>query len=284
MKTFFDNSKDWLYTSMFGRAVLNFAVKRAPTSKLVGRFADSRASRKLIPRFVKDYDIDINPETSSFVIPQRGFRTLNELFTRSYKHEFVDFPSDQNLLGSPAEGYLSLQQGISLDSVVQAKGFTYSLNELVGERVPFAFEGGLLMRVRLTPKEYHHFHYFDDGRIRKFREIPGFYYTAEDLALENVPKMFCKSYRHVTKAATDHFGSVYIIELGSNFVGSIVQTKQPYDRFKRGDEKGHFRLGGSTVILLFEKGIIELNPLIREKTQDGNEVYVSLGQEVGYKS
>jgi len=279
MKKWIDKKKTWLYETKAGRIFLDLITKRKSTSKLVGFFANSVLSKKIIHSFARDYKIDINPETSRFIIPKDGFKTLNELFTRDYKKENINFPKAGDILCSPAEGYLSVQKNIDSSNLIQAKGFTYSISELLRES-NLDFNGGTLLRIRLTPKEYHWFHYLDSAKIIKMKKIKGYSYTAEDISISHIPKMFCRSVRNITLLKTKNFGNVAYVEIGSTFVSSIFQNNNVGDNVKKGEKKGCFRFGGSTVILLFQKNKIKLT---KKKINSKRESYVKLGKVLGNK-
>ena len=268
--------KKELYKSKIGRLILRAIVKRRPLTAGAGKFADSKASKMLIPWFVKKYGID----KSNFIVPAKGFKTLNQFFTRDYKKKYLKFPKNNNLLCTPAEGYLSIQENINSNNVVQAKEFMYSVSELIGENAS-RFNGGTLIKLRLTPKEYHWFHYLDDARIDYFNNIAGSYYTSDNCGLEKINKLYTKSHRQVTMLKTKNFGEVAYVEIGATFVGTIIQNNIIGDNVKRGDKKGCFKFGGSTAILLFEKGKIEINKDILEKTMNNKEIYVNIGEVIG---
>lgn len=270
--------KKQLYSSKFGRLILRAIVKRKPLTLAAGKFSSTSASKRLIPKFTRAYGI----KTGKFVIPVGGFKTLNEFFTRDYKKQYLKFPKKDSLLITPAEGYLSVQENIKPESVIQAKDFSYSLSELIAEDAS-TFSGGTLIKLRLTPKEYHHFHYLDDGKLISFTNIAGSYYTSDNCGLEKINKLYTKSHRHVSILETKNFGKVAYVEIGATFVGTIIQNDIVGNSFKRGDKKGCFKFGGSTAILLFKKNKIKLNKDILKKTRNNQEVYVELGQVIGSK-
>lgn len=270
--------KKQLYKSKLGRLILKAIVKRKPLTAVAGKFADSPASKILIPWFIKTYKID----KKKFITPLKGYKTLNQFFTRDYLPKYIKFPKKAGVLFTPAEGYLSIQENINSKHIVQAKEFTYSLSELIGEDAS-RFNGGTLIKLRLTPKEYHHFHYLDSGKIISFSNIPGSYYTSDNCGLEKINKLYTKSHRQVSMLKTKNFGEMAYVEIGATFVGTIVQNDIVGNSFEAGDKKGCFKFGGSTAILIFEKDKIKLDKNIIEETKDHKEVYVKLGQVIGKK-
>jgi len=276
--------KNALYREPLKKILLDTLIKRKVSNRVVGKFADSSLSRIVIKKFEKAYHID----RSLFIAPHKnGYHTLNEFFTRDYKEHAIrkSFPHPfDNNLHSPTECYLSLQTNINPESIVQAKNFTYSLKEFLGDEPGKNYQGGTLIKLRLTPKEYHHAHYIDNGRIISFKDIKGNYYTSESASTRKVKKMYCKSHRHVMEIKTENFGSVYYIEVGATFVGTILQNNKVGDVVKYGDKKSVFKFGGSTVFLLFEKGKLNLSENLHKLAETTNEIYVSLGEILGSKT
>ena len=71
------------------------------------------------------------------------------------------------------------------------------------------------------------------------------------------------------------------MEVGSSLVGSIVQTYKPETEVARGEEKGYFQFGGSTVILFLEKDTAAVDEDILLQTEAGYEVKVWAGEVIG---
>ena len=62
-------------------------------------------------------------------------------------------------------------------------------------------------------------------------------------------------------------------------VGKIVQTYEGKS-FTRGQEKGYFLFGGSTVIVFCQKGFWKPDQDILDRTSDSMESYIKLGSQV----
>jgi phosphatidylserine decarboxylase len=270
------NLKDKLYTTFFGKLALETIVKHKPLNMLAGSFADSSLSRYLIPWFTRTYDID----TSKFVVPEKGFRTLNEFFTRDYKQKIFNFPEENLSLGSPAEGWLSVQENLEYRNIIQVKGSYYPLSDFLKSEMDRSLIGGTMIKIRLTPKEYHHFHHVDSGRFESFTNIPGKYYSTDFSGIKNIPELYCKNHRNITRVESSNFGKITYVEVGATFVGTMQQNFNPEYRqyFERGNKKGCFKFGGSTIILFFEKDKIKIKEDIASMTMGARECYVNLGQ------
>jgi len=100
------------------------------------------------------------------------------------------------------------------------------------------------------------------------------------LALKKIPTVFSDNERKVTILETENFGKLAYVEVGAICVGKIVQSREMVGTFDRGEEKGYFLFGGSTVILLGEKGKWVPDDIILEKTEMGMEVYQKVGKRI----
>ena len=68
--------------------------------------------------------------------------------------------------------------------------------------------------------------------------------------------------------------------VGALLVGRI-QNHTPGDMVRRGEEKGLFEFGGSTVIVLLEKGFAQIDPDILKNSGAGEETLVKMGERIG---
>ena len=80
---------------------------------------------------------------------------------------------------------------------------------------------------------------------------------------------------------TRNFGTMIQIEVGALLVGKI--QNHPVTEFKKGDEKGYFELGGSTIILLTQSNIA-VDEDILENSRKGIETKVHYSERIGVKS
>jgi phosphatidylserine decarboxylase len=80
---------------------------------------------------------------------------------------------------------------------------------------------------------------------------------------------------------TKHFGRLAQIEVGAMLVGRVENYKGAGVSFRRGEEKGRFLYGGSTVVLLLQKDRVKLDAELFENTENGLETPVKLGEVLG---
>lgn len=271
---------NWSYSSPVGKSFLELFIKKKMFSKLYGNYCDSSLSKKKIQKFIDEFNIDMSLCKNNI----NDFNNFNDFFARTLTSEARPIDYNENILVSPGDGRLSAFEDINLDKIVQIKGYTYSLKELIDDpEVAEKFEGGTCLILRLCPTDYHRFHFVDSGTCGETKKISGFYYSVNPIALNNVSDLFCKNKREWSLFNSDNFGEILHVEVGATCVGTILQTYTPGKRVKKGDEKGYFKFGGSTTILFFKKGAVKIDKDIVEQTSLGFETKVNMGETIGHK-
>ena len=270
----------WLraaYTPVL-RPLCRWSLFRRPwASRLVGRFCDSRLSRRKIPRVIAQLGLD----TDEFQDPVTSYRTFNEFFTRRLRPEVRPFDSTPAVFCSPADARLSAFAEWPDGNSVDVKSASYTIEELLGRSdAADAFSGGALLIARLCPADYHRFHYPATGSTRDAWEIPGGFESVNPTALATNPRVFVENRRIVNLLDLEMFGLTAFIEVGAFGVGSIVQTHSD-GRFRKMDEKGFFKFGGSTIVLLFQAGRFVPDPDLIDRTRQGIETWVRAGERLG---
>ena len=267
-------SLDFLYGTALGRALLRPLVSR-PVSKLAGAFLDTPLSRPLIPIFVKNCGID----TGDYDL--RQIRCFNDFFCRPLKAGRRPIDMDPGSLIAPCDGLLTAVK-IDEDTVLPVKQSRYSLSRLLGdEALATDFRDGLCLVFRLCVNHYHRYCYVESGRKGENVFLPGVLHTVRPVALEKTP-VFTENCREYCCIETEFFGPVVQMEVGAMLVGKIV-NEAPWPRMvSRGEEKGRFAYGGSTVIVLLRRDTAALLPEIREASARGEEFPVRMGQKIGF--
>jgi phosphatidylserine decarboxylase len=162
---------------------------------------------------------------------------------------------------------------------LRVKGAEVTVDELLGGTETERYRDGAAMVVRLAPADYHRFHFPDAGEAGPSRAIGGRLHSVHPIALAaGAPSL--RNKRSVTLLATARFGTIALIEVGALCVGTIVQTYRP-GRVARGDEKGYFRFGGSTIVVLAEPGRLHFDEDLERASADGVETLVRVGSRVG---
>jgi phosphatidylserine decarboxylase len=145
------------------------------------------------------------------------------------------------------------------------------------------YDKGVCIVVRLCPADYDRFHFPDSGIPKGVRKINGMYYSVNPIALQEIAKIYCQNKREITFFESDHFDKIAYIEVGATCVGSIIQTYTKEEVVNKGEEKGYFKFGGSTVVLFLKKGQVKIDEDILKNTQKGIETKVNMGECIGKK-
>lgn len=286
-KVYGDKFVEWLYQTNSGKA-LSHIVCKAPLSKLYGALQSSAFSAKKIKPFIADFNINMDE-----YLPEDGhqntevpYSSFNQFFIRKFKDGKRPFVADQNEMSAFSEARYFGYERVSADDKVQVKGINLSPKDLISHpKWEEFFNEGPLLLARLCPVDYHRFHYPDDGEIIDDYRIHGSLHSVNPLALKSKPDILISNERHVTIIETKNFGKIAYIEVGAICVGKIVQSSPLIKgkKVKRGDEKGYFLFGGSTVIVVGEKNKWKPSQDIINHTQKGLETYIHLGMTVANK-
>lgn len=269
-----------LYGGGAGKLGLELLVKRKFYSSLTGFLCNTRLSAGKIEGFINNFNIDMSTCERDI----KSFRNFNDFFTRKLKPDARPFSNDASMLVSPGDGRLRAWMNIDIKKLVQIKGITYELGELIGDTaLAEKYKGGICVILRLAPVDYHRFHFIDSGLCSESKRIKGKYYSVNPIALKSKPELFCLNKREYSVQKSDNFGEILYIEVGATSVGSIIQTYTPGHPVTRGDEKGYFKFGGSTTILFIEKDKAVIDSDILEQTEQGFEVRTYAGDIIGKK-
>ncbi len=267
-----------LYKTGPGKLGLELLIKRKIYSALTGFICDLPLSKGSIAGFVKNFSIDMTECDTE----QGAFKSFNDFFARKLKKTARPFDKPADCLMSPGDGRLQAWSDINPGSILQIKGMNYSLGELLkNENLAREYEGGAYMILRLCPVDYHRFHFFDSGACGAPVRVKGEYYSVNPVALERIPELYCRNKREYSIFHSDNFGEVLYVEVGATSVGTIIQTYTPGGRLERGEEKGYFKFGGSTVLLFFKSGWVVIDKEILEQTASGFETRVLAGDTIG---
>lgn len=274
---FAESTLRWFYEHPVGRVVFDRLVNRKWFCDLYGGRMDAPGSRARIAPFVERFAIDMTEAER----PLDAYASFNDFFFRTLKPGSRTWPAEPAQLGSPGDGKLLVYPRLEADTRLPIKGTACSPAALLASEADAApFAGGTAFVLRLAPPDYHRFHFVDDGVAQATREVPGRYDSVNPIALARVPDLFCRNKRAVTLIDTARFGRMAYVEVGAITIGTIVQTFAP-GAVARGQEKGYFRYGGSTVVALFEPGRVEFDADLVADAAAGLEVRVRAGEAIG---
>lgn len=275
-----DKYLNWLYSSHLGMSLLELFIKKKLFSKLYGKYCDSPLSKKKVKNFINEFNIDMSISEKD----SEDFSSFNDFFYRKLKAFARPINLDKNFLVSHGDGRLLVYENIDLENVIQVKNLTYSLRELIGnDKIADKYIGGTCLLLRLCPLDYHRFHFIDDGICGETKELNGSYYSVNPVALDKIERLFCQNKRQYSIFHSENFKDILYVEVGATCVGSIIQTYKANKSINKGDEKGYFKFGGSTVILFLEKNTVEIDADILRHSKEGIETKVLMGETIGKK-
>lgn len=261
----------FLYNNVFGRLLLKLLCRRF-VSNIGAAYMRSGLSKRRIKKTVEQNGIDM----SEYEPAEYG--SFNEFFIRKLRPGARKIESDPDAVISPADSKLTVCD-ITGDGTYEIKGCRYTAAALLGgEEYARGFYGGKMFIYRLTVDNYHRYCYPDGGRELEHRFIPGILHTVNPVALEK-HDVFGKNCREYTLLQTDNFGKVAFVEIGAMMVGRINNTHP--ETFVRGEEKGYFSFGGSTIAVCYAPGAAEPDADIAANSAKGTETAVKYGEKTG---
>lgn len=261
VKHFGGNKLDKIYQIPFLTRILTSKF----ISRIYGLYNSTKHSKKKISKFIEENNIDMS------LYEKKEYSCFNDFFIRKKKKINYD------KLGfiSPCDAKLLVYK-ISKDLKVNIKNQIYNINELIEENIDY--KNGYIFVYRLSLDNYHHFHYIDDGKRIKRKKYNGKLHTVSSSSYKY--KIYKENEREYSILETDNFGKIIYMEVGALLVGKIVNYD--LDKFKRGQEKGYFLPGGSTVIIIANN--IKVDKDILENSKNNIETMVTTGEKVGEKS
>lgn len=279
-QVFGDAMVRFFYRNPTGAWIGHHLMSRRWLSQLVGWFQSSPLSRFKISSFIRDYEIPMEE------FEPGPFPSFNDFFTRRFKPGMRSFVISPTELAAPAEGRYLAYRSVDPEQTFPVKGQFLSSPALLGSAGEHAktFAGGPLIIARLCPVDYHRFHFPDDGEVASAWEVPGRLHSVNPFALTVRPDVFATNFRVVSILSTRHFGRLAYIEVGAMCVGRIIQSYDTRRPFSRGEEKGMFLFGGSTIVLLGEAGAWRPDQDLLDLTAARRETLVRLGERIGTSS
>lgn len=252
-----------------------YALPQHTLSKLMSYIthSENRALKNwCINTIIKHYGVNMaealeeNPEV---------FKTFNHFFTRELKPEARPITTENNAIACPADGSVSQAGNITDGRIFQAKGMSFTTDDLLGGDVERAkpFEDGVFATIYLSPKDYHRLHMPLTGTLKEMVHIPGKLFSVNSATTRSVPGLFARNER-VAAIFDTEIGPMALVLVGAIFVSSIetvwhgVVTPPTvpsvstwyYDHkaitLRKGDEMGRFNMG-STIIVLFVKDRVQ---------------------------
>ena len=223
-------------------------------------------SQFIIKQLVKVYGVNLAEAERTAI---EDYRSVNDFFTRSLAADARPIDANTNSIVSPADGKISQAGTLKHNQLIQAKGYDYSVEALLGGDITLAksFYNGDFAVVYLSPKDYHRIHMPMDGKLLSMTYVPGDLFAVNPATVRMVPDLFARNERLVLSFETA-IGPMVLVMVGAIFVGSmetVWQGKITPDygtslkywdytdqslHFAKGQEIGRFNMGSTVVMLL----------------------------------
>lgn len=267
-----DKLLSFLYTNIFGRMLLKPLIQ-PQVSKLAGRYLSSAHSKWLISKFIERNEINMD------IYEECDYSSFNDFFTRKIKPDCRPVPEDLDVLISPCD-CLATVYPIQENTTFSIKNTEYTLRSLLrSPRLAKRFRGGYAYILRLTVEDYHRYLYSVSGKQSKNYHIDGTFHTVNPIANDYLP-FYKENTREYTVIHSKEFGDVLQMEVGALLVGKISNHKQS-TVVTRGEEKGFFEYGGSTIVVLTQKGRVTPRSDLLTNSKNGYETKVLQAHPLG---
>ena len=241
----------------------------------------------MIGAFLKSFPVNLAEAVQS---DPRGFESFNAFFTRALREGVRPIAPAAADLASPVDGTVSECGRIDGETLLQAKGRSYSLPDLLaGQDWAARFAGGAFATIYLAPFNYHRIHMPISGNLLDCVYVPGRLFSVNEATARAVPRLFARNERVLTRFDSVA-GQFALVLVGALNVGSMatvwagditprrprILTRLPnaHVTLAKGAELGRFNMG-STVILLFESGRTRWDDFLRRGTT------LHYGQRIG---
>ena len=271
-----DNGQDKflkkLYGSTFGRILLKPLVTPV-VSNIAGAFLSTKCSCLLIKPFIRSNNIDMSQ------FEDVKYKNYNEFFSRKIREGARTIDMEATHFISPADSKLTVLP-ITENARFTLKHTDYSVSSLLkNSELARTYHDGYAFIFRLTVDDYHRYCYVDDGIKEENIHIPGKFHTVNPIANDYYP-IYKENTREYSILHSKHFGDIVMMEVGALLVGKIVNLHEKAE-VKRGQEKGYFQFGGSTVVLLTKANTVQVDKDILENSKEGIETIVKFGEKIG---
>ena len=221
--------------------------------------------------------------------PISTYTSINKFFTRGLKKDCRTIDPLDTSLTSPVDGKTLIFDNFKNNTLIQAKGINFSVNDLLSHDLSSHFQDGQFITVYLSPKDCHRIFSPCDGEIIGYSYVPGALYPVRSPYIENLDGLYIKNERVTTFIQTP-FGKIALVKVAAMNVSSISleydktfnqssdKQTSPNKTFsapisiKKGEWISTFNLG-STIVLLLEKSM-KTNFIIEQKS------HLNYGQKI----
>ncbi len=262
----------WAYQNSESHLLERVLFRSSFISKLMGAWYSSSFSKSKIVPTITELEVD----ESEFAETTESYTSFNDFFIRRLKEDARPFSTKKEDIVSPADGRTLVFPKLDKNTFIPVKGFPFSIKTMLPD-VYERFTNGALAIIRLCPADYHRYHFPCTGTITKSADIQGALHSVNPIALGSGPDIFGENKRTYTLMDTQDAGTMCFIEVGAFGVGSIVNTRTN-GTVQKMDEKGFFKFGGSTVVVVFEQDRIQFSEDLVKNSAAGRETLLKVGE------
>lgn len=267
-----------LLSKTLGRPLLRLLSRNPFFSSCFGWWQKQAWTKKRISPFIEKFGID----QTEFKSGVDAYTSFNDFFTRKLNAKARPIAPGGHIAVMPADARYLFFQEIDAAEGFLVKGEKFDLAQLLQDKdLAAKYSQGSMLIARLCPTDYHRFHFPIACTPSKPRLINGWLYSVNPIALKQNIHIFTQNKRTITTLASKEFGDVLFIEIGATNVGSTIQTYTPDQPYAKGDEKGYFSFGASSLIVLFPPKTIRFDSDLLEATKQGYEMRCLMGQPLG---
>ena len=264
---------NFLYKNFFGRIILKRVNKRF-ISKIGGFYLNKKISTKHINNFIKDNNIDMSEYENT------KYQSFNEFFSRKIIDGKRTFSKNKLDFCAPCDSKITVYQ-LDNNQEFIIKNKKYTLERILRDKdLANNYKNGYFIVFRLSVDDYHRYAYIDSGKLLSRKVINGVFNTVGPIAFDRY-KVYQENQREYEVLETENFGTIIQMEIGATMVGKIYNYKKK--KFKRGEEKGYFLFGGSTVVIIIKENIIKIDEDILNNSKNKIETKVKQGNKIARK-
>ena len=270
----------WACNAVAGQWLTRLVLSRLWASRLYGWWNRLPRSCRRIDSFVLRMGIDMSEAQQ----PEGGYRSFADFFARRIDMVRRPMPEREDACVSPVDGKILVYPVVG-DESFRIKSHMFGLRDFLREDAAYAhFRGGSMAVIRLGLSDYHHVHYPVSCVPSMPRLLAGRCYIGGPYAVKSWMPFYRENVRCFTTLASGRYGPMLMAEIGGFAVATIRQDVCPGVPAERGQRKGNFELGGSTVVLLFQPGAIRFDDDLLRRSALGTETRVLVGERIGVPS
>ena len=261
----------FLYHTVVGRILLRLFFSQRWLWRLYAQVMEGQGSQKKVARTVATHNINAEQFIGD------GWSSYAAFFRRQYKPEYLNISQQPRAAIAVAQGVVSYQE-VAPDMTIAIKGRRYTLTDILeDDTLAAAYRGGIAVVYHLGVQHYHRYIFPDEGAILASSYRAGKLHTVSSIG--SAYPVYSINSRAVTVLDTVDAGQVIMVEVGAMMAGKI--HNEPLTHYKKGQEKGHFELGGSAILVLYKKDIFIPSDRLRIAHDQQKKALVMIGEAIG---